>query len=194
MNPPISTHPAALDDDVLLAQCELTKARTRGPGGQHRNKVETGVYLTHLPTGIEAHATERRSVIDNRRVALKRLRLTLAIEHRRPVPPGDAASELWRSRVRGPKRATPTPRDPLLPTLRAPTPGNRIEISPDHHDFPAILAEALDFIADAGWELKSAATRLDVSATQLLKLVKDHPPALLKLNREREQRGLRALK
>ncbi len=194
MNSPIPTHPAALDDEILLAQCELTKARTRGPGGQHRNKVETGVYLTHLPTGIEAHATERRSVIDNRRVALKRLRLTLCIEHRCPVPPGDAASALWRSRVRGPHRAAVQPRDPLLPMLRAPVPSNRIVVSPDHHDFPALLAEALDFIADAGWELRTASIRLDVSATQLLKLVKDHPAAFLKLNRERETRGLHALK
>lgn len=187
-------HPASLDDESLLAQCGLTKSRTRGPGGQHRNKVETAVYLAHLPTGIESQGTERRSVTENRRVALRRLRLTLAVEHRAPVPTGEIGSELWRSRVRKPAKGPPGPRDPLLPTLREPPAGNRIVVSPDHHDYPALLAEALDVIADDGWELKRAALRLDVSATQLLKLIKDHPPALLKLNAERTARGQRPLK
>lgn len=51
--------------------------RASGPGGQHRNRRETGVRITHRPTGIVVQATERRSQVDNRRVAVERLEALL---------------------------------------------------------------------------------------------------------------------
>jgi protein subunit release factor B len=44
-----------------------------GPGGQHRNKVATGVRLRHRPSGLVVAATERRSQAANREVAFERL-------------------------------------------------------------------------------------------------------------------------
>jgi protein subunit release factor B len=80
----------ALADGALLAECEETFFVGSGPGGQHRNKTESGVRLTHPPTGITVTATERRSQLQNRGAALERLRARLeALAHqpkaRRPT-------------------------------------------------------------------------------------------------------------
>jgi protein subunit release factor B len=50
-----------------------TFIRVGGPGGQHRNRNETGVRLRHLPTGITVIATESRSRARNRKTAWRRL-------------------------------------------------------------------------------------------------------------------------
>ncbi|HLP85841.1 MAG TPA: peptide chain release factor-like protein [Phycisphaerales bacterium] len=165
-------HPATLAIDDLLRQCTIGKSRSGGPGGQNRNKVETTVTLTHEPSGIEAHAGERRTSMENRRMAISRLRLALAVQARCSVPTGDARSDLWKSRCRH----------------------ERIVIATTHEDFPAILGEALDFIFACNLDVKLAAARLCCSTSQLVKLLKDHPPALVWLNALRAAEGMRELK
>lgn len=164
-------HPARLGDEALLTQCTLGKSRSGGPGGQHRNKVETKVTLTHVPTGISAQASERRSAVENKRVAVFRLRLALATLHRAPVPLGECRSDLWKSRCVG----------------------GRIACNPEHHDFPALLAEALDVLESVGLDPRKAGLRLECSMSQLVKLVKDHPAAFEAWNRARAERGLHAI-
>ena len=47
--------------------------RASGPGGQHVNRTESAVRVTHLPTGVQAVASEERSQHRNRALALMRL-------------------------------------------------------------------------------------------------------------------------
>ena len=70
-----------------------------GPGGQHRNKVATGVRLRHRPSGLVVTATERRSQSANREVAFARLAARLAAA-REVAPPRVATRPTAESRVR----------------------------------------------------------------------------------------------
>lgn len=76
MEPAALTPPIA-DDDALLAECRVETFRAGGPGGQHQNTTDSGVRLTHLPTGISVTARESRSQHRNRKMALARLRAAL---------------------------------------------------------------------------------------------------------------------
>jgi hypothetical protein len=169
-------HPATLEPAVLAAQCEFRATRRAGPGGQNRNKVETAVILTHRPTGISAEASERRTQGENRRAALHRLRLELALTIRRLVPQGAdesySASELWRTRCRG----------------------GRLDVNPGHDDFPALLAEAIDVLVVCDDDPKAAAHLLGCSPTQLVRFLKEAPRAILAINERRRQAGRHPLR
>ena len=84
------------DRDSLERDCDLEFFIASGPGGQHRNKVETGVRLTHRPSGISVTATERRSQHANREVAYERMAARLEeMQHisppRKPTRPTAAS-------------------------------------------------------------------------------------------------------
>ena len=167
-------HPAALQPDALLTDCDVQRTRTSGPGGQHRNKVETAVRLTHRPTGVSVLAGERRSQAQNQAAALFRLRVKLAVGVRHPVgapADGPVPSARWSARVAG----------------------GRLSVSPKHDDFPALLAEALDHLDTDGYDTSVSAAALGVSASQLVKLLRREPAALEQLNRQRRERGLGTL-
>ncbi|MBA4029727.1 MAG: peptide chain release factor-like protein [Planctomyces sp.] len=161
-------HPVLITAEELLKECSVRRQKRSGPGGQHRNKVETGVFLKHEPTGIEAHATERRSQLENQSKAVKRLRVQLALEIRSEQRALAAPSALWKSRLQE----------------------GKIVVSEEHFDFATLLSEALDVLNDTAWEPGRAAERLGCTVSQLVKLLKKELQAFALLNRHREQRGV----
>jgi protein subunit release factor B len=87
-------HPT--DRESLERDCDMSFFVAGGPGGQHRNKVATGVRLVHRPSGIVVMATERRSQAANREMAFARLAARLQAASQRQAPriatrPGTAA-------------------------------------------------------------------------------------------------------
>ena len=166
-----SDHPATASAARLIAECEVRRLRRSGPGGQHRNKVETAVHLHHLPTGVHAEASERRSQAQNETVALFRLRVNLALEVRWPCGAGYVPSPLWQSRC-----------------------GGGLKVSASHDDFPALLAEALGVLAFLNADPKEAAVLLGCTPSQLIRLLKVDPRALALVNRWRRDRQAHPLR
>ena len=167
-----SQHPVLLPDDTLLRGCLVRRFRHSGPGGQHRNKVETAIELIHESTGVTAMATERRSQADNQKVALRRLRVSLAVEVRTVLSAEVNPSALWESRCRGQK----------------------IQCSEQHADFPILLAESLNAIHAKDYDVKCAAGALGCSTSQLVRFVGRVSDALAVINTRRADLGLRPLK
>ena len=69
--------------------------RASGPGGQHVNRTESAVRVTHVPTGVQATASEERSQHRNRKLALARLAEKLAEADTKVA--GDARNQRWRA-------------------------------------------------------------------------------------------------
>ncbi len=63
---------------------EVTHIKGSGPGGQNKNKRMSGIRVCHLPTGIVAEATERRSQFQNLEMALERLEIKIERFYYRP--------------------------------------------------------------------------------------------------------------
>lgn len=62
---------------LVDADIRVDYFRGSGAGGQHRNKTDSCVRMTHTPTGVSVIATEQRSQHQNRTVARERLRKRL---------------------------------------------------------------------------------------------------------------------
>ncbi|MBC8327753.1 MAG: peptide chain release factor-like protein [Planctomycetes bacterium] len=101
------------DRETLEKEVVMNFMRAGGPGGQHRNKVESGVRLFHPPSGITVIATERRSQHQNRELAYERLIERLKKKNHRPKPrkPTKKPRSADRKRLDAKKQRSETKRD-----------------------------------------------------------------------------------
>jgi peptide chain release factor 2 len=92
--------------DINESECKIDTYRASGAGGQHVNKTESAVRITHLPTGIVVACQMERSQHKNRATAWNMLRARLyekELEKREAAVTADSASKTeigWGHQIR----------------------------------------------------------------------------------------------
>ncbi|TWT93141.1 peptide chain release factor family protein [Neorhodopirellula pilleata] len=170
-----SPHPAVIDVDDLIGRCTFRTQTRSGPGGQHRNRTASGVFIAYrddeLPTEITAEATEQRNQHRNRSVAIQRLRYVLAVSIRttsmldpstQNVKPDVLESELHRKYQRG-----------------------ALKLADENPDKPGLLALVLNDLLVAGGQPSLVVAHWGVSTSRLVGLLKSHAAAWTLVNRIR---------
>lgn len=158
------------DDRRLLAECEVQRHRSGGPGGQHRNKVASAIRLCHKPSGLVAVAHESRLQQENQRRALRRLRHAIALVARIPL----AEPVVWPERVQ--------------------VSHGQIRVREDNPAFPEALALVLDALSEHGGRVSEAARALGLTTSSLTKFLKAHPKVWREAGRIRSEAGLPPLR
>lgn len=79
-------------NDVRRPDLRVDTLRGSGKGGQNRNKRDTAVRITHLPTGLVGYAEDQRTQGQNKKLAFQRLAVQLV-----PIMKREATKERFRA-------------------------------------------------------------------------------------------------
>lgn len=163
-----------LDDEALLAQCQVHTYRASGPGGQKRNKTSSAVRLKHRPTGLTVIGTESRSQHENKARALRRLRQAIALQLRRPVDSGRyAPSELLSSCL---------------------TNAGRLHVGARDARFLPACGEILDLLFACRGHVREAALLVGTSTANLVDFLRTDAKLWRQANEYRRALGLKPLR
>lgn len=140
----VAAFPVAEERDVQIRteDIRVDTYRSGGAGGQHVNKTDSAVRMTHLPTGIVVACQTERSQIKNRERAMDMLRSKLAAHQReqRAAAEGDLRSKQVKSGDRSDKiRTYNVPQDRLTDH----------RIGENFHNLPGIMEGDIDDLVQA---------------------------------------------
>jgi hypothetical protein len=157
-----------LSEQALLEDCRFDAFRGPGPGGQKRNKTSNSIRLVHGPTGITVIAGESRSRVENELRAIRRLKLRLATDIRRPIDPRFFEPPPWFKEV---------------------TQLGRLAVSHRNEHYARTAALVLDLLDSRRGNVGEVAKLLGVSTSSIVRFLEEGPQLWSAANQIRKTSG-----
>lgn len=143
-----------LSEQALLEDCRFDAFRGPGPGGQKRNKTSNSIRIVHVPTGITVIAGESRSQVENKLRAIRRLKLRIATDIRRPIDPRFFEPPPW---------------------FREVTQLGRLAVSHRNTHYARTAALVLDLLDSCAGTIGDVAKLLGVSTSSVVRFLEEEP-------------------